>query len=286
MANPVAELNMQDQGAVLQAIATFEGILEVFPEDVGALESLVIAYEQAGDTTKANEKAMLLAELLSEQQDWSKLNEICRHILAINPQNERAKNLLEKAQKEIGGNERGNGTAQTGNKPATGIKKGRVSLALDLSGELEMAWFMLQKSQITQEQYEAAVSGLTETRMNPATESTLSILHELAGMERIHMDRILGFLSAETMTPFIEVSRFEIDPDVAKRIPLNDAKRLGVLAFEHIRDEMMVAMLNPVDENLRKTLTEYLNCKIHFYLTSPEELQTALTGLETAQPGA
>jgi hypothetical protein len=98
-------------------------------------------------------------------------------------------------------------------------------------------------------------------------------------MERVYMDKILGFLSAETSTPCVDVSRFEIDPDVAELIPLQDSKRLGVMAFESLGNEVMVAIMNPVDENLRKTVSAYLGRRTHFYLTSPEEFQNAIDEL-------
>ena len=48
-----------DELSVLEAIQTFETILEVFPEDVSALESLAVAYEEAGDASLAREKSLV-----------------------------------------------------------------------------------------------------------------------------------------------------------------------------------------------------------------------------------
>ena len=50
----------------------------------------------------------------------------------------------------------------------------------------------------------------------------------------------------------------------------------------------MVAVLNPVDEDLREQVQSYLNARVHFYLTSPEAFHSAIEETRTrleADPG-
>jgi hypothetical protein len=278
MAEARSDANMEDQGAVLQAIQTFEGILEVFPEDVSALESLTVAYEQAGDAAKARECAMRLAELSEQQADWHKVHEVASHILEQSPEDKDAAALQKKAEEILA---EGGESLQVADVAAASAD---VSLAMDLSGELELAWFLLQNEMINQDQYEAAISGLTEARMNPTSGASLSLLQELASMDRVYMDKIIGFLSAQTTTPYIDVSRFEIEDDVAALIPMPDAKRLGILPFDRIRKEVMVVTLNPVDESLRQTVSAYLDTRVHFFITKPHEFQAAVDRLAKQRP--
>ena len=63
-----------------------------------------------------------------------------------------------------------------------------------------------------------------------------------------------------------------------------DAKRLGILPFDRIRDEIMAVTLNPVDENLRSTVASYLGMRVHFFITKPEEFQAAVDRLAKQKP--
>ena len=262
--------------SVWEAIQTFETILEVFPEDVSALESLAVAYEQAGDATRAREKNLSLAQLHSRQLEWEKVHQICQHLIEQNPDDAEARGLCNEAEQALGTS----GGAAALDAGAGASAAPVVKLSFDLRGELELAWFLLQNSMITQEQYEAAIEGLTESRMNPAGEASLSLLQELRAMEKVDMDKITDFLCAETGTPYVELTRYEIGGDVATLIPLDQCRRLGILPFARLGDELMVAVLNPVDKEMRGVISSHLNSRIHVYLTSPDDFQEVLTKLE------
>ena len=100
-------------------------------------------------------------------------------------------------------------------------------------------------------------------------------------MDRVDIDKIVDFLAAETSTPFIEVSRCAIDDAVGQLIPLEQSRRMGILTFGRLGKEVMVVVMNPVDKEMRKTLSTWLNTRIHCYLTSPDEFQAAWENLRT-----
>lgn len=277
-----------DEVSVWEAIQTFETILEVFPEDVSALESLAVAYEQAGDTVRARERSLQLARILTRQLDWQKVRDIARNLLSLHPGDEDALVLMRQAEQALGTAPAPAGPAAppADAQPATPTVGPTVAsqtrLSFDLRGELELAWFLLQNGMISQDQYEAAISGLTESRMNPSAEASLSLLQEIRAMDRIDMDKIIDFLSAETTTPFVEISRCNIPDDVSVLIPLEQCRRLGLLPFGRVGKEVMVAVLNPVDKEMRRSLAAWLNTKVHFYLTSPDEFQQAWDAVQKA----
>lgn len=263
--------------SVWEAIQTFETILEVFPEDVSALESLAVAYEQAGDATRAREKNLSLAQLHGKQLEWDRVVRICDHLLEQNPDDVEAQELRGEAEKALGTTGRAADDAAAG---AGGDGTPTTKLNFDLRGELELAWFLLQNNMITQEQYEAAIEGLTESRMNPAGDASLSLLQELRAMDKVDMDKITDFLCAETGTPYVELTRYEIGSDMAGLIPLDQCRRLGILPFARLGSELTVAVLNPVDKEMRGVISAHLNARIHVYLTSPDDFQSVLAKLE------
>ena len=81
-----------------------------------------------------------------------------------------------------------------------------------------------------------------------------------------------------------EITRFELRPEICGLIPLEDARRLGVLPFERIRNEVMLAVLNPVDSDVSRMVSRHLGCKTHVFLTSPAEFHRAIEQLARPAP--
>ncbi len=267
----LSDVEHEDDGSVWEAIKTCESILEQSPEDEVALSALAASYERVGENVRARQLYLQLAEICEREELWQELFEITEHVLALNPVDQVARKLGDKARARLGGD--------SGDPEGAGARSApqvRPKLAFDLNGELELAWLLLQNELVSQEQYENAIAGLTESRMNPNSEATLALLQELAEMERVNLKKIVGFLAAHTETPFVEIHQFEIGDELINLVPLADARRLGVLPFAEMSGDLMVALLNPVDENLRQRLQRYLRRQLHFFLTSPESFQEAM----------
>ena len=270
--------NSEDNN-IEQTITSFEGILQVFPEDVGALESLFVAYQQAGRNEDALEKGFKLAEMLSQQEEYRRVAEITRRILEIDPDNEKAQALLSNAESELA--DAGGGVIaaeSTGAETEQGEKK--LQIEPSISTEIDLGWFLLQDGYISQDQYEKAVSALTESRMRHGSKSCVSFLLELSYLDGVEIDKILGFLAYRSNTPYIDLSRFELNGEVTGLIPPDKCRSLGVLPFAQLRDEVMVAILNPFHDTLISSLTDFLDEKPHFYLCKPETLNNITSELE------
>ena len=281
------EEHSHDPQVLQQLIETMESILEVFPEDASALESLAAAYQQAGDNEKSADAGIRLARLISAEGDWERAYRTTHHVLELvpgHPEAEKERQACLEALRLLGID-----PMQIPEFPAEEAEEAAVRerrdelLDLDLSGEIELGWFLLQRSVITQAQYEAAVAGLTENRMTPSSTECLSLLADISEMDNVNLERVLGALSDQTNTPYVDLTRFEFTPQAASLIPLEKARRIGVLPFDRIRNEVMVVILNPVDEALRTAVSEYLGCRTHFFLSSPEQFQAGLLEAMAAQ---
>jgi len=258
--------SFDDEGSVWEAIKTYEEILEKSPDDESALSSLSAAYETAGDAALAHEYSLRLAKLYRQSENWGELRVLAEHLLSLNPSDEVAETLRDEALQHI-----------TGDSGASAVES-----SVEVAGTPNSATAkkpMLQNAMITQYQYEAAIAALTESRMNAASESTLALLQELASMERVYMDKIIGFLSAQTNTPYVDVSRFEVPEDVSLLMDYKESRRLGILVFEQMGEELQVATMNPVDDGLKQRIEKHLGKKIHFYLTAPDNFQSAIEAL-------
>lgn len=261
-------------------IASMEGILEVFPEDVSALESLSAAYEQNGDFQKAADTDLRRARLLVAEGNLEQAYKLLEHALSMVPEHEGVLQEKEQVSSTLAhlGIESSSLTADEEDEDAALLtpSSDRSILTRDLGGELELAWLLLKRNLLRQEQYETAIANLTENRSTIGSSSCLSLLIEIAAMDNINIDAIIGELSEETETPFVDISKFELVPEAVKLIPFDDCRRLGVLPFSLLKDQVMVATLNPVDLGLRESVSAYLQTEAHFFLASPDEFQSAL----------
>lgn len=270
-----------DPEVLRQLISTMEGILEVFPEDVSALESLSAAYQQGGELQKAADTALKLARLVVAEGNLERAYTVVEHILSLVPEHKEALNEKKHISDSLAllGIEASRLTIsaeEDEEPPLVNPVEDRAVLARDLSGELELAWLLLQRNLLRQEQYETAIANLTENRSTIGSSSCLSLLIEIASMDNINLDAIIGELSEETETPFIDITKFELAPEAVKLIPFDDCRRLGVLPFTLFKNEVMVVTLNPVDKGLREAVCAYLQTQAHFFFTSPDQFQSAL----------
>jgi hypothetical protein len=145
-------------------------------------------------------------------------------------------------------------------------------LTLQLSAELELADFLKSHQVITDSQAEKAVSTLIENSSLERSSVPLTFLNELNLLEHINMDKVLGILSENCSIPFIKVKQFKISKELKEMIKPQTAKKLGIVIFSTFKEELLIAISNPLDYELRKGLEKILKKKIHFYLTSPDEI--------------
>ncbi|MFO7820716.1 MAG: hypothetical protein R6V56_01450 [Lentisphaeria bacterium] len=278
-----------DDSSLDDAISAFKGILEIFPEDIEALQSVFAASIQAGRKEEAQQHGIKLAELLSAQSEWEKVLEVTGKLQNLGIEDERIETLHQTAVDANGNKETGKPEAESTEPEEADSTKEQpetATLRRDLAGELDLAWMLLQNEVITDEQYEQAISSLSESQSSGKSKASICLLQELASIDRIHMDKVLGFLSAETNTPYIDIERFELDISVTDNVSLEEARRYGIMPFGRMKDELMVATLNPVDQKVRQQARSYFQRNLHFFLCSPDALQSVLDDLEAQKNAA
>ena len=267
----------------MEAIHTLETLLEVFPEDISSLESLAAAYEEMGDQAKFMEKGKRLARLLSKGDDTKPVIKLVNRLLHLTPNDPEVLALQEEAlAKDI----LASMNAPVSDVPPAASDAGAAGhtvgeLTFDLHAELDLAWLLLQKQMITQEQYETSIERLTTSSAAQRGDSPLALLQELREMDRVNLDKIIAFLSSETGMPYLELGRCECDEETVSLLPLPQAKRLGVLPFDRLSTDLMVALLNPVSHEWRQRVQMFLGVdKVHFYFTSPDEFLAAIVKVQ------
>ena len=257
---------------VWNAIAILEQILEAMPGNRDSLDALVKAYEQVGDGTRARSYVVRLAKVILDEKDAPAAVALLSKLKAYSGDDPEASALVTRIEELK--------ATATGAPPATGKPEKKPAtealLAMpSISEEISLAWKLLQAKVLTQEEYSHLVQDLTELS-GTSKAGTVSALHVLQARGAKNLEDILVYLSRESNTPIVPLSGFELRKEVLTLIPLPVMIRRGVVAFETVGSDLLVAVMNPLDRALRRELEKLTGRKCHCYLTLPSDFDAVV----------
>ena len=113
-----------------------------------------------------------------------------------------------------------------------------------LRREMELAWKLLEANELTQDEYAQLVDDLSRLIANER-QAIISLLHVLTDRSFPGLERILRYVSKASKTPFIALGSFEVQKVDLGSVPLEYLLQQGVLPFETMGNELLVALLNP-----------------------------------------
>lgn len=262
---------------VWNAISAFERILEVMPDDRTSLETLVHAYTQLGDRSRALEYLKRLATVVADERDSEAAVAVLEQLEPYAETDASVPPLVDLL------------------KSATGVQSAPVEIAektvaaplqvsarafktqrVNITDELALAWDLLQAGELTQEQYAEVVQDLTNISSNALDKGAISMLHVIENRGYVNLDRILVFASKKGDVPIINLANFELNDEAISLLPMEYMIRQGVLPFDMLGPDVLVVIQNPYDLELRKQIEEGIGRHCHFYLTSPHEFMQAI----------
>lgn len=248
-------------------ISMFEQILEVMPNDHLALRTLYKAYLQLEDRDKAFDRLNRLADALMAENDLEDVSYLVeQYKLFLDYDESAAVERLETLQ-ALAGVAPGDDSGSVGSVEA--------SAGRDLDQEMALAWRLFQEELLTQEDYSNLLTDLTESSTRdldvPAT-----VLHALADRGFKHVTRVMRYISDSSGAPFMSLIGFELTPGVAGILPLDFIQRRAALPFGSLGGEVMVAMLNPFNDGLKRDVELIVGGKCHAYLVDALEYDLML----------
>lgn len=265
-----------DGRPIADAIALFEGILQTSPDDQVALEALSLAYEQTGNPPLARATLLRLAQVIIRK---NALDAAPAVIARLRPLIENDFDALEAMRSlEALVADRVTGTQPAAGTPAPSAPaKRRSGVALRrqlLRREMDLAWKLLEAQELTQEEYATLVEDLSRL-VTDERQVTISLLHALADRAFPGLDRVMRYLARTSKIPFLALESFDLQPPTFARESLDDLLRQAALPFGEIGGEALVALLSPLDRDLRQELSAQLGVQCHFYLVTPEAFDAA-----------
>ncbi len=256
---------------LLDSIAMLEQILEVMPQDIMALKALYNAYCQCGRRDRAFEYLGLLADVVYAGNDSATAAFIVKQLQSFEEEypSESAAQLA-RIRAVIAPEDQ---AAPAEPRPVAESKE-----EADISEELAMAWRLYEENQLSQEEYSSVIHDLTEVS-SKTLNVPVSVLHVLNDRSFNQMDRIMNHMSSRSGVPCISLAQFELQEKVGSALPLEMATHDGALPFGFFGNDLLVAVLNPFNNNLVDKVENESGHRCHTYLVTSEEYDSALNRL-------
>lgn len=267
------------------ALETFERILEIMPDDRGALEAAILAARACGEREAERSHRIHLADVLWSEKAMDALGE---HVAILRDDDDaQARAWVEAFDAGLQYHAESPAPEPGRTDPARPASPPPRS-AFHISDEIDLAWKLFEHREIDQEEYAALVRDLTEMSASHNS-GTVSVLHTLEASHHKNQERILSFLAQEadeTGTPFISLSCFTMRADLAQMLPEEFMVNRGAIVFETLGHERLVAVLNPFSQSLRTDVQQLCGHPCHFYLAKASEFDNALVRLREAAGAA
>ena len=269
--------------ALRDTITMFEQILEVMPDDEMALRTLYDAYKRAGEAVKAFPMLKRLTEIVLAEDNRELvpflLEQFTQYEALIDdacvPLIERLQQCADTVSKE---------PPAIAESPEAKVSIRAVEIGEDdrKDAEVALAWNLFQDGVIPQDDYSLILKDLTEMGsqkvMVPST-----VLHVLSDRSYTHFSSVVTYMAKQSGVPFLSLANFDVSDEMCTLLPAEFVYRNAAMVFKQIKQEPLVAVLNPFDRKLQRTVEEMTGRTCHFYLITAEEYDGLLKKMKEAQ---
>ena len=94
----------------------------------------------------------------------------------------------------------------------------------------------------------------------------------LADKGILAVDKALKLLSDKSRSAYLPLNHYDLDLDLARSFPSAACQRWCVLPFDRMSKSILVATVNPFNQQAAKELAEATNNRLLYYLVPPAEL--------------
>jgi hypothetical protein len=269
-----------------EAISFFEQILQSMPDDRVSLEVLSQAYEGTGEAEKARDLLVRLARVIEREGDLESARQL-QPRFALHAGHAETDAALEQLTRFLGGDQAGTTTAAIAapsDVPSAVLSsvtqamqriQGAMERRAMVSQELDFAWLLHEQGILSEDQYASVVSDITDLSAS-VTPLPISVLHLFQDRQFPNIDRVLSLAAEKSGAPLLPLASFEPQAAAYSLLPLDYLIIKGVIPFELIARDLLVATLNPLNEPLHAELEKLTGRRCHFYLVQPSEFDISI----------
>lgn len=268
-------LTQAEEAQLTQTIEMFEVITQTQPHDYQSLEILKEAYSKLGREKDVMTTAKRIAEAYVLAGQFSSAILEYETILQHHPNEPEVQAAL----KEI------EAKAHAASQPAADtvdFRRATESAATPAknngarsSGAVEDGRKQLHKIFVEGKIIAAADFDLcwpTPNLTTPPTDVVDPFIQVIADKGLMVVDSSLKLLCDRTRVAYLPLDKYDVDLELARSFPAETCRRWCVLPFDRMSKSIMVATVNPFNQQAAKELAEATNNRLLWYLVPPADL--------------
>lgn len=255
-----------------QTVAMLEQILEVMPDDLFTLRALYETYLKLEQAEKAIDCLKRLDDAVRVSQNGEIIAFVIRQYESIAeeiPEFRKRIDRLQELQMVTDLMEEEKPAA-----PPSGRKDG-------VESEMALAWDLFQDEYLTQEEYSNVLHDLTEMSSKAVT-VPVTVLHILHDRNFSRFEKLMTHLCQKYSIPVLTLSQFDEREELREVLPLDFISRHAALPFGQVGNDLLLAVLNPMDRGLMRRAEQLSGRHCHPYLVNPQEYDLRLMQIKKA----
>ena len=275
MAN--ALLNPAEEAQLNQTIEMFEVIVQSQPNDCQSLEILKEAYTKLGREQDVIRTSKRIAEAYTEMGQLSSAILEYETVLQRRPNDADVQAALKRIEDTASSaavqSPAAEPAALAPQADVSGTKFNRKSRAVQEEiddGQKTMRKIFVESKVISAGDFDLCwrKTDLAAVQMD-VVEPFIQVLND-KGL--FPVDKSIKLLSDKSRAAFLPFDRYDVDMDLLRGFPAEVCRRWCVAPFDRMSKSILVATVNPFNQQAAKELSEATSHRLLWYLTTPAEL--------------
>ena len=270
-------LNPSEEAQLAQTIEMFEVITQSQPQDYQSLEILKEAYSKLGREKDVIGTSKRIAEAYVQMGQLSSAILEYETILQRFPDDPEVQNALKQIESKANTFPVEPIITETAvlQKPPLISMKGQKPLGKALPVEVEDGRRSMQKIFVEGKMISSGDFDLcwpTQDLSVPPSGVVEPFIQALADKGIVPVEKSLKILSDRSRFAFLSLNSYDIDMDLARSFPGKICQRWCILPFDRMSKSILVATVNPFNQQAAKELADATANRLLWYLVPPSEL--------------
>ncbi len=258
---------------LLEGIAYFEKMRQAMPDDRTTLEFLAVAYGQLDEQDKCCDAMVDLAGVLIKERDIESAMRIAERLELYDNADARAIVLKIKAL-----------SAPLPDMTPEEISHEGISGHYDVAVKAEVS---LIKTLLNNNIIDSTLAESLTTKISaPPGEGKnflVSALHFIEKENSSLCENVIAFMADTALAPPVPIDAFDIPRELLSVLPESYMRIRGVIPFAKLYDTYLVALLNPLDDLLKRECEAAIAGPCKFFTSDPSATETLLEKLFTEE---
>lgn len=275
LANMATTLTQAEEAQLTQTIEMFEVITQTQPHDYQSLEILKEAYSKLGREKDVMATAKRIAAAYVAAGQFSSAILEYETILQHFPDDPEVQTALKEIEAKANASNHqppsDTSVFQRSDSGTSHLKKSGPRS----SGQVEDGRKQLHKIFVEGKLIAAADFDLcwpTPDLNTPPADVVQPFVQVIADKGLMVADAALKLLSDRTRIAYLPLDKYDVDIELARSFPADVCRRWCVMPFDRLSKSIMVATVNPFNEQAAKELAEATNNRLLWYLVPPADL--------------